>query len=451
LHTIWIIKADALNIIIAGCGKVGFSLANTLSIAHNVFVIDKNEEAVSKLQESLDILTIVGDIKNPNIYKNIDYESIDLFIAVTSSDEANIISSLVIDGVLNVKKKIVRTKSSYYEQSNIKERLNIQKLIMPSLISSKSIKSLIKYPKINNIKSFKNSDLKLISIYATRDFPKEELDELLHVTKERILGIEREKDFFITSTTQILKGDLIYILVKEENVSKVSNIFNKELPNEINNCVVFGCDKMGIEIARILIENKKSVKIIEKDIKACDIAQEGLNGKAEIINSLYHDDEDIFIDEGLQKADFFISTYKSDEYNIIKCLEAKEFGIKKVVATNNESAYYNLMHSLNIIPIRGPKVSAYHRIIEHINSSNVIIEKYFCGGKGVIFLRKIYEKSRLLGRQISLPKIEGALFYLIKNNKIESIQNCEITKNSAIVAVCIKEQEEKIRQWLYEL
>lgn len=438
-----------MNIIIAGCGKVGFLLANTLSFAHNIFIIDKNKDATSKLQENLDILTITGDIKDPNTYRNIDADVIDLFIAVTNSDEANIISSLIIDGILEVKEKIVRVQSSYYKETNIKERLNIQKFIMPFLISSKSIKSLIKYPKINNIKSFKNSDFKLISVYATKDFLKEELDELLDSTKEVILAIEREKKLFITQNTQILKGDLVYILTSKDNIVRVSSIFNKELPNEIKRCAIFGCNEISIEIAKVLIENKKSVKIIDKDIKACQIAQEELNGEAEIINTIYNNDEDIFIDEGIDSVEFFISTYKSDEFNIIKCLEAKEFGIKKVIATNNENSYYNLMHSLNIVTLRGEKISAYHKILEEINSSEIIVEKYFCGGKGVIFFRKL--NSKLVGKKIKAPKFKEALFFTIESSKLEPLNGDEITNQSAIIAVCTKDLYEDIRQWLYEL
>jgi len=438
-----------VNIIIAGCGKVGYLLANTLSFAHNIFIIDKNKDAISKLQENLDILTIAGDIKDPNTYKNIDAHMIDLFIAVTNSDEANIISSLIIDGILDVKEKIVRVQSSYYKDTNIKERLNINKFIMPSLISSKSIKSLIKYPKINNIKSFKDSNFKLISVYATKDFLKEELDELLDTTKEVILAIERDKKLHITQNTQVLKGDLVYILTNEDSILRVSSIFNKELPNEVKRCVIFGCNDISIEIAKVLIEHKKSIKIIDKDIKSCQIAQEELNGKAEIINTLYNNDEDIFIDEGIDSAEFFISTYKSDEFNIIKCLEAKEFGIKKVIATNNESSYYNLMHSLNIVTLRGEKVSAYHKILEEINSSNIIVEKYFCGGKGVIFFRKIHKN--LIGKNIKAPKFKEALFFILENSKLEPLNGNQIENQSAIIAVCTKDLDQEVRQWLYEL
>ncbi len=438
-----------MNIVIAGCGKVGYLLANTLSIAHNVFIIDKNKKALSKVQESLDILTIFGDIKNPQTYQNIDIDVIDLFIGVTNSDEANIISALIIDGILDVKEKIVRVQSSYYKDTNIKERLNINKFIMPSLIASKSIKALVEYPKINNIKSFKDSEFKLISIYATKDFTKEELSELLEPTKEVILGIERDKNFFITQNTQIQKGDLVYILALKSSITRVSSIFNKELPNEIKRCVIFGCNELSIEIAKVLIEHKKIVKIIDKDINSCQIAQEELNGEAEVINSIYNNDEDIFIDEGIDSAEFFISAFKSDEFNIIKCLEAKEFGVKKVVATNNESSYYNLMHSLNIITLRGEKVSAYHKILEEINSSNIIVEKYFCGGKGVIFFRKL--SSSLVGKKINCSKFKDALFFLLDKNSLEPLNNQEISSQSAIIAVCAKDLDQDIRKFLYGL
>jgi trk system potassium uptake protein TrkA len=400
------------------------------------------------VQETLDVLAITGDIKDPNSYKAIDIERVDLFIGVTNNDESNIIASAIIDGIFDVKEKIVRVQNKFYKDTNIKEKLNIQKLIMPSLISSKSIKSLINYPKVNNIKSFKDSPYKLISVYATKDFEQDELDEYLDKDRELILGIERDKNFFITNNTQIFKGDLIYILTHQDSIQKVSNLFNKELPGEINRCVVFGCNEVGIEVAKVLIENKKSVKIIDKNIQACNLAYDELLGKAEIINSIYHKDSELFIEEGINSAEFFISTYKSDEYNIIKCLEAKEIGIKKVVATNNESSYYNLMHALKIVTIRGPKMSAYHKILEEINSSNIIYEKYFCGGKGVIFFRKVFNK--LAGKKISIPKYKECLFFAIIDNKIEPL-NKELSLNSLVIAVCTKDMQEQVRRWIYEL
>jgi len=100
-----------MDIIIAGAGRVGFNLSRTLSIGHNVTVIDQNSEALRRLQESLDILPINGDIEDPLTYKKLIDKRADLFIAVTDVDEANLISTLIVDDTIDVKRKLIRLKN----------------------------------------------------------------------------------------------------------------------------------------------------------------------------------------------------------------------------------------------------------------------------------------------------------------------------------------------------
>lgn len=436
-----------MNIIIAGAGKVGFNLAKTLSIGHNVIIIDKNKEALDRISESLDILPYFGDIKDPRTYENFEQTPIDLFIAVTNLDEANIISSLVVEDILDIGKKFVRLQNEYYEHSNIKEKLNIYKLIFPSKISSNNITALLKYPKINNIKNFKYTDYKVVSIFCAKDKIE---DEELEFIKDHIIGIEKNGTFSINNTDDIQKGDLIYVITQEEDIPKICDIFDGDSLDEIKNCVIFGGSELGINIAKILVENKKDVKLIEKDINLCNKAEEVLEGKVHIINSKYQNEE-LFIDENLDKADICISTYKDDEYNIIKCIEAKEFGIPKVVAINNESEYYNLMHRVGIIALRGEKISAYHTIIEHINNSKIILEKFFCGGKGVVFLRKIFENSKLIGKNLSNPSIPESRFYLIRGEKMELLDEIVLEENDIVIAITLTENMPKVKTWIYEL
>jgi trk system potassium uptake protein TrkA len=100
-----------MDILIAGAGTVGYSLAQTLSFKHNVIVIDKDIAKLNKLDEDIDILVLHGDIENPKTYQLLDIRSVDLFIAVTDSDEANLLSTLIVEDVVDVKRKIVRLKN----------------------------------------------------------------------------------------------------------------------------------------------------------------------------------------------------------------------------------------------------------------------------------------------------------------------------------------------------
>jgi len=436
-----------MNIIIAGAGKVGFHLAKTLSIGHNVTVIDKNEAALERIQESLDILPLQGDVEDSTTYDMFRIQQIDLFIAVTNKDNVNLIATLLADSILDIKRTFVRLQRHFKDLFIIKEKLGIDKVIFPVRLASKSVVSLLSHPKANNIKLFKYTKQKLISIRVSQDFQPSQV-----ISKQFIkVGIEREREFFIPQKeTLVYPNDLVYFFGDEDAINNVAKDL-QPYEKEIKRCVVYGADELGISIAKALLENHKEVKVIEKDITLCEKADELLEGKADIINAKY-DSHELFEEENLDQADMFIATSNNDEFNIIKSLEAKEKGIPKIVAINNDMEYYNLMHSLGIVVVRGPKMSAYNKIMEEINSTGVVIQKWFCGSKAVIFMRKVFENSKLEGKKIKPITYENTKVAYIKKEQLYRFEEkIRLEKGDVIVAIASAQQSPKVKQWIYGL
>ena len=114
-----------MDIMIAGAGTVGYGLAHTLSFQHNVMVIDKDQTKLNKLDEDVDVLVVQGDIENPKTYQSLNLETVDLFIAVTDSDEANLLSTLIVEDVVEVKRKIIRLKNDGFLKSHVLEKLSV--------------------------------------------------------------------------------------------------------------------------------------------------------------------------------------------------------------------------------------------------------------------------------------------------------------------------------------
>jgi len=385
-----------MEIIIAGAGKVGFNLAKTLSIGHNVTVIDTNAEALMRIGESLDILPLKGDVEDIRTYEGFVDARIDLFIAVTNIDNVNLVATLVADTVLDIAKKIVRLQKPFFADTAVAKKLSIESMIFPVTLASKGVASLLRYPKANNVKFFKYTDFKLISVMVSSKF----VPQILERGSFEIVGVERNKAFFVPQgEVEILPRDLVYFFGLEEDIAKVCDRLDARLQATIRRCVVFGGDELGVAIAKELVSQNAEVKLVEKDLALCHRADELLGGKAAVINSKYGM-HDVFEDEGLQHADMLVAATTNDEFNIIKSLEAKERGIGKVVAINNDMEYYNLMHSLGIVVVRGPKMSAYNTIMEDISSTGVVIQKSFCGAKGVVFMRKIFPHSNLIEKKI---------------------------------------------------
>ena len=438
-----------MNIIIAGAGKVGFNLAKTLSIGHNVTIIDKNSEALHRIQESLDIMPLRGDVEDSQTYVNFTDKDIDLFIAVTNLDNVNLISVLMAEAVLNIDRKFVRLQKHFFHGSDIKQRLNIDKLIFPIQLASKAISSLLAYPKANNVKFFKYTDYKLISVMVSSRF----IPQSFQSKNFNIVGIERKKDFFIPmdESEEILPNDLVYFFGLEEEIREVCQQLELDTNTEIQRCVVFGGEELGVSIARELVNVGRDVKLVEENLDLCERADEALGGKVSIINSKYRS-HDIFEDEDLDSADIFIAATNNDEFNIIKCLEAKDSGIKKVVAINNEMEYYNLMHSLGIIVVRGPKISAYNTIIEEVSSTGVVIQKSYCGAKAVIFMRKVFRSSGLVNKKVKPFSVEKSRIFYMRDEHVYPLdEKIILEENDLIVGFCGVKESAKVKQWIYEL
>ena len=437
-----------MNIIIAGAGKVGFNLAKSLCVGHEVTIIDKNSEALHRIEESLDILPINGDVEDPATYHQFLQKEIDLFIAVTNIDNVNLISALIIDNILHVKKKFVRLQNHFYQESDIKEQLKIDKIIFPTQLASSAIASLLHYPKANNVKFFKYTKSQLISVRVSKDIQQIKLSRYNFI----VVGIERDKEFIIPKgDVDIYPNDLVYCFGLGGDIKEACNQLEFETTNHTNKCVVFGGGELGISIAKSLLHITDDVKLIEKDLEQCQNADELLGGKVSIINSKYGA-SDIFEDEGLEDADIFIAATNNDEFNIIKCLEAKDKGINKVIAINNEMEYYNLMHSLGIIVVRGPKMSAYNTIMEHIGSTGIIIQKSFCGAKAHVFMRKVFASSKFISKKLKPFHTDQSNIYYLRDEKIYPfIQKVQLEENDIIVAFCSANESPIIKHWIYEL
>jgi len=437
-----------MNIIIAGAGKVGFNLAKTLCVGHNVTIIDKNSEALHRIQESLDILPMMGDVEDSSIYQHFIDKEIDLFIAVTNVDNVNLIATLMADSVLKIDRRFVRLQKHFFADTMVQEKLNINKMIFPIKLASKAIASLLNYPKANNVKFFKYTDYRLISVRASKDIEPFVMDS----RSPTVVGLERDKSFFIPKQDEeILPNDLLYFFGFEDDVKEMCNILDYSGEQEIQKCVVFGADELGISISKELVDSGMNVKLIDTSLVLCENADEILEGKASVIN-LKYGDTTLFEDEGLGEADIFISATNNDEYNIIKCLEAQDKGISKVMAINNEMEYYSLMHSLGIIVVRGPKMSAYNTIMEHISSSGVIIEKSFCGSKASVYMRKIFPNSKLIDKKIKPINInESKIFYMREDKLIEFKEKIILQEDDLVIVFCTQKESASAKQWIYEL
>ena len=442
-----------MQVIIAGAGKVGYSIAKHLMVHNDVTVIDQNEYAIQNIQENLDVLGICGNIENPHTFFGIN-PNIDLFIAVTNSDEVNLLSSLIIDNIATVKRKIVRLKNSFFASDQVKSKLNIHDTIIPSYEAAQPFKYLVDFSHAYNAKAFEYTKALLISMRLQEDFEPRMISTLIgEVSGEvAVAGIERAKNFFVPKPAEtLLPKDLVYFFAFPNAINSLRSTvcdFN-EPSTPIKNCIIFGADTLGIEIAKVLLKKNIDVQIMDKNIELCRKANVELKDKVTILKTNY--DAEHISNKNRFDTDMFIAATKSDEYNITKCIEAKQKGIKKIIGINNDIAYSSLMRNLNIEVVRGEKINAYYSILERIETNHQFMQKKFCGGEGAVLLRRIDVSSSLLGTKPSLPdKIDDkGHFIVIRNNDIYEFRLIsQFEKDDVIVAFIKNSDFEIVSKWL---
>lgn len=413
-----------MNILIAGAGKVGYNVAKALSGNHNVIIIDKNEKALNTIKESLDVMTIQGDMREAHTFLNIK-EKIDFYIAVTNNDEINLISTIVVKNILDVKNVIVRLSNTSYMATNFQKTLGINRVIFPYKLSASAVAKLLEFPKANNIKEFPFSDYVLISLTVRN--PKITKVNEIEDDDVKVIGVERNEEFiFLNENDEIQEDDLLYIFGNREKIKKYLNLLDTVSPEKIENVLIFGANELGIEIAKILTNFDMNIKILEKDEELAMKAAEILGENVSIINSSY-EDEEMLLNEGVQYSDIAIAASTQDESNIIKSLQAKKLGIKKIITINNNLNYYSLMHSLKLSTIRGPKIAAFYEILEEIDSRLLVYERFFLGAKGKILIKQIFNE-----KTITPPK-EKAKILIIREDKIYVLKDSFDVKEGDIV------------------
>jgi len=438
-----------MKIIVAGAGKVGFELARSLSVDHQVTVIDQNAEALNRLQELIDIFPVVGNVEDPATYRRLPAMEAEIFIAVTDSDEANLLATLLIDDAVSVEKKVIRLRNSYFARSHFLSTLENLTKVFPFQLAAETMGALLEYPEANNVKRFSGTETKLISVKVDNPAHEEKFMGLFEHSRLKIVGIERQKQFMIPQREEmILHDDLLYFLGDGEVLKEMYSELDMGMPHKISAAVIFGAKTVGIEIAKVLIDAGIAVKMIEKDIKRCEQASEILQDSALIINSHY-DEAILYEEENLACADVMIATDKQDESNIVRALQAKEYGIPKVIAINNEKKYYALMHQLGIVVARGPRTSAYYAILESLSISSSVEVKHFCGGEGVILSRPL--ETEHSGRKLHRWREEGVLLLERDGSLILCEEPGIYEEGDMLFLVTTSKYEEKAKRWMESL
>lgn len=419
-----------MKIVILGAGAVGSTLASLLSEEHDIVIVDNNSSVLGHLEEEADLKTILGGCSYPNILVNADIANADMVVAVTGSDETNIVSCLIAKVLNSSIKTIARVREASYLRGKTKEAMNsglipVDIHVSPEQLITDQIQGLIDIPGSLQVLEFGDGLLNLVAVRAVKGGPMigHEISDLKkHMPRvdTRVAAIFRKGESIIPSgSTTIEADDEVFFISKKGEASNVINeMRTKEDP--YNNVIIAGGGKIGSRLAKAT-EGKHNIKIIESSPERARYLSEKLSSSVVLLGSVC--DKALLHDENIEGTDVFAAVTNDDEANVMSCLLAKEMGAHKVVALINNPAYVDLVQGKGIDIAIAPSQITIGTFLAEIEGKDVVKVHSLRRGAAEAIETLAKEspsgKESCIGKElgeISLP--EGATIgALIRGNK----------------------------------
>ena len=361
-----------MNIIIAGCGKVGRALAEQLSREkHDITVIDRKPEAIQQITNIADVRGVVGNGASFEIQMDAGIDTADLMIAVTDADEVNLLCCLIAKkagGCQTIAR--VRNPVYHHEIHHIKDELGLSMVINPEWAAAMEMARLLRFPSAIDIDTFANGRIELLRFQLEEQNPlcNNKIKDLHMLSRCEVLIciVERGNEVLIPSGEVELKaGDMISVVASPVNASRFFKTIGIET-NQVKNTMIIGGGKISFYLAKRLLEMGIQVKIIEKDRDACERLCEILP-KAMIING-DGTDRELLAEEGLAKAEGFAALTNMDEENVMLALYAKSMSKANKITKVNRNTFDTIIGSLNIGSLIYPKHITSETILQYVRA-----------------------------------------------------------------------------------
>ncbi len=407
-----------MRVVICGAGKVGYTIAEYLSRENNdITIIDSDENSINRITSDLDVNGIVGHASSPDVLSKAGLSNADMLLAVTYSDEVNMIACQVAHSLFNVPKKIARVRNQdYLNQAWInmfsRDHLPIDVIISPEMEVARAIYERLAVTGATEVIPVHNEQAYLIGVVCDDkspilDTPLGQLRSLFPDVKAHIVGIIRKGKAFIPDlSTQIQVNDEVYFVSKADDVDRAMSVFGLSTKKK-QKIIIVGGGNVGYELARLLVEKNEAsnLTIIEHNKARAQFLSENLNGVL-VLNGDGLDPE-VLKEAAVFKADTFISVSNDDETNALSALEAKQFGCKRAMSLVTRKNYANLLLSINIDAIISPQDITVSRILRHVRRGRIKAAYNLRNGFAEFIEAQASENCRIVNTPLSelnIPK-----------------------------------------------
>ena len=368
-----------MKILILGAGQVGSSAAYHLSReeANEVTVVDRSADVLRELQDRLDIRTVVGHAAYPDVLERAGADDMDIIVALTDSDETNMIACQVAYTIYHTPTKIARIRSADYMNSRklfTQDAIPVDVRISPEQLVCEYIEQLILYPGALQVLDFANGRVRLVGARADKRGSLvgqkiAALKEHIPNTEGRIAAIYRDgKSLQPDGDTIIREDDEVFFIAARQDVRVFMSEVRK-LEDPVRRVVIAGGGNIGVRLA-LALEQTNQVKIIERNQQRARVISERLNKAIVLVGDAA--DEELLLEENIDSVDVFCALTNAEEANILSAMLAKRLGAHKVMALINRPSYAELVESGSIDIAISPQQVTIGSLLAHVRRGDVV-------------------------------------------------------------------------------
>lgn len=447
-----------MRIIILGAGQVGSSIAQILVAENNdITVVDIDRQRLEYLQTRLDLRTLAGDAVLPSILQEAGLADADMLIAVTRSDQTNLIACKLAHTLFNVPMRIARLRSAEFSENPVllsEANFAVSYTLRPEQVVTDYLVKLVEFPEALQVLYFANDRVALVAVKA---YPgglmvgrpiREMRDHLGDNVDARISAVFRH-DHAVkpTGDTVIEAGDEVFILAADEHIRRVM-IEMRRMTTPVKRVIIAGGGNIGLRVAQML-DGKCMVKVIERDsARAQTIASQIGDGLVLLGDAT---DEELLQQESINETDLFLALTNDDEDNIMAASLAKSMGCTRVLALINRRAYADLVMGGPIDIALSPALVSIGDLLTHVRRG--FVAKVHSLRRGAaeaieLIVHGDEKSSRVVGRRVGdLPVIQGATLVAIVRDfdKLEDIAYEGMVKIKKKGHVVIAHKDEVIK------
>ena len=408
-----------MKILILGAGQVGRTAADHLSReeANEVTVVDLNEEVLRDLQDRLDVRTVAGNAAHPTVLESAGAAEADIIVALTSSDEVNMMACEVAFTLFRTPTKIARIRAADYTSHAAlfgAEGLSVDVFINPEQLVTEYVERLIYHPGTLQVLDFADGKVRLVGVRAQRDglLVGQSLRELArHLPKVevRVVAIYRDgRGVAPEGDTLVQEGDEIFFLAARHDIRRVMSEL-RHADDPARRIVIAGGGNIGLRLATTL-EPHNQVKIIERDARRARRIAELLENTIVLHGDAA--DEELLIEENIDSADVFAALTNSEEANILSAMLAKRLGAAKAIALINKPSYTELVESSSIDIAISPQTVTIGSLLAYVRRGDVVRVHALKRGAAEALEAIVHgdeRSSRVVGKMVGqIPLPEGA-------------------------------------------